>query len=190
MLWQSENLLLSGGLSSPTRKLQPLIFLSLNSLPHHGEAVPNVHLCLIWNRSILCIALSLVAVLNVEPLRCKCGCWSWVDTGGVYPGDPKMRNREKLVYSATLPWVGNLAGRNPAVCHKLVLSLKSVFLEGGGNFIVATKTIQGSGSKSLTHAYTSCAGSQISVDVEQEPFSGFSFWGWLWILVNPSAFIT
>lgn len=70
------------------------------------------------------------------------------------------------------PRVGNSAGRNLAICHKLVLNLKSVFLEGGNDFIVATETIQGCGSNSLTHTYISCTGSQISVHFEQEAVYG------------------
>lgn len=50
--------------------------------------------------------------------------------------------------------MGRLAGRNLAVCHKLVLSLKFVFLEGGSDFLAATKTIHGGDAKSLTHTHT------------------------------------
>ena len=86
------------------------------------------------------------------------------------------------------PRVGNSAGRNLAICHKLVLNLKSVFLEGGSDFIVATEAIQGCGSNGLTHTYVACTGSQISVHFEQRLFMGFRCWSW--ILVTPSALIT
>ena len=70
------------------------------------------------------------------------------------------------------PRVGNSAGRNLAICHKLVLNLKSVFLEGGSDFIVATETIQDCGSNSLTHTYVSYTGARISVHFEQETVYG------------------
>lgn len=70
------------------------------------------------------------------------------------------------------PGVGNSAGRNLAICHKLVLNLKSVFLEGGSDFIVAAETIQGCGSNSLTHTYVSYTGSRIPVHFEQKTIYG------------------
>lgn len=74
------------------------------------------------------------------------------------------------------PRVGNSAGRNLAICHKLVLSLESVFLEGGGDYIIATKPIQGSGSKSLTqtHIYLVPVLGFLFM-LSKSPFLGFRF---------------
>lgn len=118
------------------------------------------------------VVFSAVAVLKVGSLRCRSRGRSCVDSGGVHTRDPKLEREESCDKTLCSPeWGIQQAGIWPFVI-KLVLNLKSVFLEGGSGFIVATETIQDCGSNSLAQTYVPYTGAQISVHFEQETIYG------------------